>query len=102
MPLHSDQAAASSGQQVTEVLKRAIATSITSKLMAPAKERKGLTIFNHSTSALYIDFGASVSLTDFAVRIPSGGYYEMPFVVSTDVRGIWEQGQGKAFIREMI
>lgn len=102
MPLHSVQSAASGGQSASEVLKRSIGASTNSKTLAEARERKGFSVFNHSSSALYLDYGSSVSASDFAVKIPAGGYFEPPFVTFAEIRGIWEQGQGKALVREFV
>jgi hypothetical protein len=102
MPLHSENAIASGSPKGAEVVKRSIGASTQSKTLVEPRERKGFTVFNHSTAALYLDFGSSVSVHDFAVKIPAGGYYEPPFVTFAEIRGIWEQGQGKALIREFI
>lgn len=100
MALHSEQIAASSDQQPTVVTKHSIGASTAQKTLLEAKTRKGFHIFNHSPSVLCIDYGSSVSLNDFAVRIPPGGYYEPPFVTSLEIRGVWAGSNGKAFIRE--
>ncbi len=84
----------------TEVLKRSISASKQSKVLTQCKERKSLMIFNNGAAALFIDFGSSVSINDFAVKIPPGCYYDLLFPTSLEVRGVWSEVGGKAFIRE--
>lgn len=102
MPLHSQTTPPASEQSSTEVIKRSVSASTISKKLADARARRLLTIFNHSSSALYVDLGTSVSISDFAVRIPPYSYYECPFPVSLEIRGVWEEAKGKALIREFI
>jgi hypothetical protein len=100
MPLHLLGGTSPMPPVSTEVLKRSISASKQSKILAENRERKGLMVFNHGAAALYIDFGSSVSINDFAVMIPPGCYYEMLFPTSLEVRGVWSNIGGKAFIRE--
>ena len=39
--------------------------------------RKGFAIYNDSTAALYLKFGATASTTSYSVKIEAFGYYEM-------------------------
>jgi hypothetical protein len=80
-----------------------VAASVTSgTIVAANSNRKGLTIWNDSTANLHIDFDASVSTTDYAVKIAAGGYYEMPFNYTGIISGIWDTANGNARVRELI
>jgi hypothetical protein len=71
------------------------ASSVT--LLASNASRKMATIFNDSTVALYVKFGATASLTSFTVKIAAQGYYELPIPVYTGVLdGIWDSDQSGA------
>ncbi len=74
------------------------ATSVT--LAALNAARRGLMIFNDSTAALFVKFGATASATSFTVKIAAGGYWEMaPGVVYTGVvDGIWAAANGNAYV----
>ncbi|NJN13892.1 MAG: hypothetical protein HC836_34540 [Richelia sp. RM2_1_2] len=62
--------------------------------------RKGATIWNNSTSNLFIDFDTEATTTEYAVKIPSHGYFELPFNYVGPIAGVWEVADGQAFIRE--
>lgn len=53
--------------------------------------RKGWAIFNDSTAALYLKFGATASATDFSVKLVAGAHYEQMGhgVYTGRVDGIW-------------
>lgn len=75
------------------------ATSVT--LIASNSARKGLTIYNDSTSILYVRVGAAAaSTTAFTVKIQPEGYWEIPFNSSVEIRGIWASANGSARITE--
>ena len=98
MPLHSDKSTAVS----QSVLKQSVAGQATAIKLAGPNQRRLITVYNDSLNPLYIDFGATVSKVDFAVKIPAQGYYESPYPVSLAVMGIWDGAGGKALIREFI
>lgn len=103
MPLtttSSDSATARLGVTVAKSNKTASTSAI---VLLPANARRvGATIVNRSTAPLYIDFGAEVSVTDFAVEIPPNGYYETPFACQQEMRGVWRASNGKALIRDFV
>lgn len=77
------------------------ATSAT--LLSANSSRMGLSIFNDSTSVLYLKFGTTASTTSFTVRIDSYGYYEMfgHGVYTGRIDGIWNiDSTGAARITE--
>ncbi len=70
-------------------------------LMAGNSKRTGLTIFNDSTANLYIDFGKIAAMTDFAVKITAGGYYELPVNYIGTINGVWDGVNGNARVRDL-
>jgi hypothetical protein len=75
-------------------------SATSTSLLATNSARKGCTIWNNSTANLYIDFGATPTITTFAVKVSSGGYYELPFSYSGAINGIWDTANGNALVRE--
>lgn len=76
------------------------ATNVT--LIASNTSRKAFHIFNDSTSALYIKFGATASTTSFTVKVLPAGYYESHTVCYTGIiDGIWDSANGSARITEL-
>jgi hypothetical protein len=76
------------------------ATNVT--LLASNASRKGFTIFNDSTSVLYVKFGATASATSFHVKMAAGSYYESPAGVNYTgiIDGIWASANGNARVGE--
>lgn len=58
-------------------------------LLAANANRLGASIFNDSTSNLFVKLGATASQTDFTVKIAGGGYYELPYHYTGRMDGIW-------------
>jgi hypothetical protein len=57
----------------------------------------GRTIYNDSTSVLYVKFGTTASTTSYTVQIAAGGYFEFPIpVYGGEVDGIWAVANGNA------
>lgn len=79
----------------------ASATSVT--LDAANSARLGLTIFNDSTSALYVKLGATASATSFTVKMAGGAYWEMPPspVYTGVIDGIWVTATGNARVTDI-
>lgn len=78
-------------------------TASSAQLAASNASRKGLLIFNDSTSALMVKYGTTASATDFTVKIAAGGYWEMPTPIYTGrVDGIWSSdASGAARVTEL-
>lgn len=76
------------------------ATSVT--LQAANAARRLVTIFNESTSVLYVKFGAAASLTSYTVQISAGGYYEVPGSYTGIIDGIWASVNGAAQVTEVV
>jgi hypothetical protein len=60
-------------------------------------------VFNDSTAALFLKFGATASATSFTVKIAAGAYYEMPTrpTYTGIVDGIWAAANGNAYVTEL-
>lgn len=71
-------------------------------ILAANPDRKGVTIWNHGASNLFIELGTKAALTAFAVKITPGSYYELPFGYSGRISGIWDVANGFAFVREFV
>lgn len=79
-----------------------VASTVTANttLIAADAARVGLTIFNESTSVLWILLGAGTeSTTVYTLKIPAAGYYECPDgFASLRVSGHWTAANGSARI----
>ena len=76
-------------------------TATNSVLLAANSSRKGSAIYNNSTSRLYVSLGSVASLTAFTALLEAGGYYEVPFVFTGLINGIWAAANGNALITEL-
>jgi hypothetical protein len=77
-------------------------TASTTTLLAANANRKGATIYNDSTVALYIKFGITASATDFTVKLSPSNYYEVPNGYTGRIDGIWaSDASGAARITEL-
>jgi len=70
-------------------------------LQAANNARRGLTIFNDSTSVLYLKMGATATTTSFSVKLGPDEYYEIPANYSGIVDGIWASANGAAMVTEV-
>ena len=75
------------------------ATSSTA-LIASNTSRLGASVFNDSTSALYVNLGSAASTTAFVVKLAAASYYEVPFGYTGAVNGIWDTATGSARVCE--
>lgn len=77
-------------------------TASSTSLLASTAGRLGATIFNDSTSSLYVKYGATASATSFTVKLDPGAYWEMPMPIYTGaIDGIWSaDASGAARITE--
>lgn len=99
----SDQSALSTSEAgaTTGTTTSVASSGSTGTILASNASRKGATITNESTSVLYLKFGATASLTSYAVAIPSNGYYEVPFKYTGIIDGIWSSANGNARVTEL-
>lgn len=60
------------------------------QLLAANTSRRGLLLTNTDANAVYLYYGTTASATKFTVKIPSGGYWEMPQPIYTGrIDAIW-------------
>lgn len=79
-----------------------VAASASSVTVLAASGRTGATVFNDSSATLYLllKTGGTASVTNYTVQIPGGGYYELPFMFTGDLIGIWSSATGNARVNE--
>lgn len=63
--------------------------------------RLGLTVFNNSTSVLYLKLGTGASPTSFTTKMGADDYYELPFHYIGTVHGYWASPTGDAQVTEL-
>jgi hypothetical protein len=79
----------------------ASASSVT--LLDANPSRKGVVVFNDSTSAVYVAYAPTSSATSFTVKIAAAGFWEMPAPPYTDVlSAIWDAANGSARVTEQV
>lgn len=87
---------ASSAAQISNSL-----STTQSVLVASNSNRKGLTIFNSSSSIIFIDYANTVTTSDYAFSLVSGAFYEMPMPIYTgDLHAILASGTASIEVRE--
>lgn len=79
-----------------------VASSVTSvQILAANGRRLGSAIFNDSTAVLYLKLGAgAASTTSFTLPVAAGAYYEVPFVYTGVINGVWAAANGFARVTE--
>jgi hypothetical protein len=71
-------------------------------LQAANTSRVGLYIFNDSTAILYVKLGTGASPTDWTIKLPAGGFYELPVPYYRGaVSGVWASANGFARVTEV-
>ncbi len=81
----------------------AVASSATSvTVLSTTAGRRGLSLYNSDANDCYVKFGTTASATDFRVKIPSGGFYEMPEpIYNGRIDAIWSvDGAGFLHVTE--
>lgn len=60
-------------------------------------------LHNDSTATLYLKFGSAASTTDFTVKVPADGYYEVPGPgpYGGIITGVWSSATGAARCTEV-
>ncbi|NDJ16786.1 hypothetical protein [Myxacorys almedinensis] len=103
MPLFDLEGSSTSQNRKTSVTRVSkSASTLPVALLSANENRVGATIFNRSSSILYLDFAEQLSPEDFAVEVPPGGYFETPFSPVTGMWGRWRSSNGKALIRDFV
>jgi hypothetical protein len=79
------------------------ATNVT--VLAANASRKAAALYNDSTSAVNVKFGATASSTSYTVRMLAGAYYELPVsngvVYQGIIDGIWDSANGSMRVTEL-
>jgi len=75
-------------------------SNTTVTLLAANTSRVTASVFNDSTSALYILASAGASTTNFSVKVLPGGYFEVPSGYRGILTGIWDSATGNARVTE--
>jgi hypothetical protein len=106
MPLYPAQQA----QQATLIvsptantLSVSIAATATS-ISGANTNRKGMTIFNSTSSTIFFDYSNSVTTTAYAFRLAPGDYYEMPTPIPYQgaIFAIVASGTASPLIKEFV
>lgn len=87
----------STGAVHTSVTSSATAVSLLANNFA---NRKGATIYNESTSVLYVKFGSGATTASYALQMAPNTYYEVPFGYGGAMTGIWVTANGFARVTE--
>lgn len=84
----------------TYVRTSVVATVADTPILSTNASRRSVKLFNDSTSIMLLGFGpAAVSLTDYSLQIPPGGYFEcQPQDAGSELRAYWIAANGKALI----
>jgi hypothetical protein len=80
-----------------------VADNASSVELLPANaDRLGASIVNDSSAALYVEMGATASLTSYSVKLTTDSYLEVPFGYTGAIAGIWatDPDDGSARITE--
>lgn len=76
--------------------------SITSQvLLSASNNRIFASVYNDSTSKLYLLLGTGASSTVFTLRMDGQTYYEVPIQYTGPVTGVWSSGVGDARMTEI-
>jgi hypothetical protein len=86
----------------TATVTRVPAAITATTLQAANSDRKGITVYNDSTSVMYLKLGAGASPTDYTVKLQKDSTYEAPFAWIGIVTGIWVAANGAAMVTENL
>ena len=70
-------------------------------LLASNASRRGASVYNDSSAALYVKLGATASTSSFTIKLSQDGYYEVPFSYTGVIDGIWASATGNARVTEI-
>jgi len=75
----------------------------TAVLIAARAVRKNACFFNNATGNLFVFLGLGATATQCTVKIPPGGYYELPAGgYSGVISGVWDAVGGSVYITELF
>ena len=86
---------------VVAVLTSVPSTITETVLLATNPDRKAFTLWNNSTSHLYVKFGSGITTTFFNFKLRPWAYYESTnYIPINDVVGVWDVTNGTALVTE--
>lgn len=88
-------------QNATATLANVASVATSTAVLAANANRKGATIWNDSTSVLYLNFGGTAAATACTVKMRADDYYEVPFGYTGLINGIWVTAAGSARVTEI-
>jgi hypothetical protein len=92
----------SSGAASTATVTSVNDTASSTTLLALNTSRFGATIFNDSTSDLYVKLGTTASTSSFTIKLSQDDYYEVPNGYTGRIDGVWSSdASGAARITEL-
>lgn len=99
MPLNNPTNVGFSQLSSTTVIRSTVAApaNITAAqvLVLANPDRKGLTLWNDSLGNVYVEFGSvAPTTTEYTVKIAPGGYYELPYLYTGQIQGLWDAAGG--------
>lgn len=86
----------------TGTLSNVADTASSTTILAANSSRKGASVANDSSAALYLKMGSTASTTSYTVRLVQHAYWECPFGYTGIITGIWatDPGDGAARVTE--
>jgi hypothetical protein len=86
----------------TSTLTNVTASVTSGTLLAANAARRGATVWNDSTSILYVRLGAgTAAATAATVKLVADAYYELPYGFTGAVVGVWVSAVGSARVTEV-
>ena len=91
------------GPADTSTVTQVTSSASNTTLKVANANRRGLYIYNDSSSILYVKLGATASLTSYSTQVPAGGLYELPARPGWTgiVDGFWAAANGSAMVTEL-
>lgn len=80
-----------------------LGASVSTVTLLPARtNRKNTCFFNNATGNLYLFLGGGATVTQCTVKIPAGGYYELPVgSFGGLMSGVWDATGGSVYMTEL-
>lgn len=105
MPLFLTQiASASSNSSASATITEPSVNNTETLLLAANPTRKGFILENRSGASIYINYGDTVSMSNFSFRLPTGAYYESPpgFNYTGELNAIAGSGTNQIKVTEFV
>ena len=79
-----------------------VSTTSNTTILLANESRTGATLFNNSTSIIYVKLGAVASSSNFTLIIGASGYYEVPFNYTGKIDAVWQSINGSMLVTEFV